>query len=111
MADQILEKFARTVVRYSLETRPGDLFVVRTTTLAIPLLAEVCREALRAGANVVPRISFDGQSEILYEEGSDEQLGWMSAAETLEAESVTARLTISAPYNTRSSTGIHPAKN
>src|SRR5437016_2703800 len=105
MADPIIEKFARTVVRYSLETRPGDMFVVRSTTLAIPLVAEVYREAVRAGANIVPRISFDGQSEILFEEGREEQLGWISPIETLEAESVTARLTISAPYNTRSTTG------
>lgn len=110
MADSILEKFARTVVRYSLDTRPGDLFVVRSTTLAIPVVAEVCREALRAGANVVSRLSFDGQSEILYEEASDEQLDWVSPIDILEAESVTARLTINAPFNTRASSGTDPAK-
>jgi aminopeptidase len=102
LADQMLERMARTLVRYSLEVRPGDLLLVRTTTLAVPLVREVYREALEAGANVVCRFSFDGQEDLLYATASDEQLAWVSPADRLDAEQVTARLTINAPFNTRS---------
>lgn len=103
-------KFAQTLVHYSLQTRPGDLLLVRATTLAIPLLREVYREALRAGAHVVCRLSFDGQEEIFYREASDEQITWVSPLDRVEAEEVTARLTINAPFNTRGGAGTNPKR-
>lgn len=110
MADIILEKFAQTLVRYSLDTRPGDLFVARTTTLAVPLLREIYREALRAGAHVVCRLTFDGQDETFYREADEGQLEWISPMEWAETEQVTARLTINAPFNTRSGSSIDPKR-
>jgi len=110
MADIILQKFARTLVRYSLDTRPGDLFVVRTTTLGVPLVREVYQEALRAGANVVCRLTFDGQDEIYYREASEAQLEWVSPMDWVETEKVTARLSINAPFNTRAGSGINPKR-
>jgi aminopeptidase len=93
--------FARTLVRYSLDIQPSDVLLIRTTTLAIPLLQEVYREALEAGANVIPRLSFDGQDETFLDSATDEQLSWISPVERAELETITARLVISAPYNTR----------
>lgn len=101
MGHTILETFAQTLVRYSLEIRPGDLLVIRSTTLAVPLIREVFREALRAGANPVVRLTFDGQDDMLLKEGSKEQLAWLAPMDLLEAERITARLTIQAPFNTR----------
>jgi aminopeptidase len=111
MSDTILQKFARTLVRYSLDTKPGDIFIVRSTTLAIPLVREVYREALEAGAHVIPRISFDGAEDIFLSEARQEQLEWVSPFDKLEAETVTARLTISAPFNTRGGVKLDPASH
>jgi len=97
----MIRKFARALVRYSLDITPGDVLLARTTTLGIPLLKEVWREALEAGANVIPRLTFDGQEETFLSAASDEQLAWVSPVERVEMEAITARLTISAPYNTR----------
>jgi aminopeptidase len=101
MPDSMIVKFARTLVRYSLDIQPGDMLLARTTTLAVPLLQEVYREALEAGANVIPRLSFDGQEETFLRSASDEQLAWVSPIDRAEMETISARLTISAPYNTR----------
>lgn len=101
MPDSMIVKFARTLVRYSLDIQPGDVLLARTTTLAVPLLQEVYREALEAGANVIPRLSFDGQEETFLRSASEEQLAWVSPIDRAEMETITARLTISAPYNTR----------
>jgi aminopeptidase len=106
MADDTLRKFARTLVRYSLDTRPSDFFLIRTTTLAVPLVHEVYREALEAGANVLARFSFDGQDDLFLRHANDAQLGWISPTEQVEAEQVTARLNITAPFNTRSGSAI-----
>ena len=106
MTDSVLEKFARTLVHYSLSIRKGDLLMIRTSTLGVPLLKEVYREALRAGANVFHRLTFESEFELFYEEASDEQLDWLSPIETLEVESVTARLNIQATINTRATAGV-----
>src|SRR2546421_8387013 len=110
MSDTVLEKFARTVVHYSLDIRPGDLLMIRTTTLAVPLLREVYREALKVGANVFHRMAFDGEIEMFYTGASDEQLDWLSPIEKLEVESVTARLSIQATFNTRATAGVDSAR-
>src|SRR5438105_1341378 len=110
MADTILERFANTVVHYSLSLRPGDLFLIRSTTLAVPLVREVWRTALEAGAHVAPRISFDGQDDLFYRTASDEQLDWVSPLDRLEMEMIDARLTIHAPFNTRATAGTDPAR-
>jgi aminopeptidase len=101
MSDLLHQKFARTLVHYSLDIKPRDVLLARTTSLANPLLKEVYREALEAGAHVIPRLSFDGQEEAFLRSASDEQLAWVSPIDRAEMESITARLTISAPYNTR----------
>jgi aminopeptidase len=101
MPDSMIVKFARTLVRYSLDIKPRDVLLVRTTPLVAPLLQEVYREALEAGANVIPRLSFDGQEETFLRSASEEQLAWVSPIDRAEMEAITARLTISAPYNTR----------
>ncbi len=101
MANLFHQKFAQTVVQYSLNLQPGDILLIRTTTLAVPLVQEVYREALRAGANVITRLTFDRAEEIFAEEASDEQLQWISEGDIQDAQSITARLVISAPFNTR----------
>ncbi len=101
MPDAMLQKFARTLVRYSLDLHEGDVLLARTTTLAVPLMQQVYREALEAGARVIPRLSFDGQEETFLRAASDAQIAWVSPIERAEMETITARLTISAPFNTR----------
>ncbi len=110
MADLLLGRFARTVVHYSLELRPGDLFLIRTSTLAEPLLREVYREALEAGAVVSTRISFDGQEDAFYVAASDEALETVSPIERYEMETLDARLMIFAPFNTRATSAADPAR-
>src|SRR5689334_21118179 len=101
MSDPTLTRFARTLIQYSLDTRPGDVVAIRTTTLALPLVREVMREALVAGAHLLPRLTFDGQEEAFYAYAGESQLDWVSPIDAAEMEHVTARLTIQAPFNTR----------
>jgi len=109
-ASPVLRRFARTVVRYSLDARAGDLFVIRATTLAVPLVREVHREALEAGAFVEVRLSYDGQEETLHRHATEEQLDWVSPLDRHEMEAADARLVVQAPFNTRSAAGVDPGR-
>jgi aminopeptidase len=48
--EKILSKYADLLVNYCLDIQQGDKLFVSSTTLAEPLVREVYRHALRAGA-------------------------------------------------------------
>ena len=50
MRDIRIERWARTLVHYSLSLKTGENFAIHATPLAEPLVEAVYREALRAGA-------------------------------------------------------------
>ena len=70
----ILSKYAQLLVQYCLEVKEGERLLVSSTTLAEPLVREVYRHALKAGAQVEVSLSFREQGRILLEEGSEEVL-------------------------------------
>lgn len=110
MADIRLQRMAKVLVNYSLNIKKGDRFAIYTSPLAAPLLREVVREALRAGAHPEPFISVPGIQELMLKEASDEQLRYIPAAQRLVIEEYEARLTIMAQENTKNLNGIDPAR-
>ena len=54
----ILQKYAHLLVHYCLGTQAGDRMYLRSTTLAEPLVREVYRAAVRAGAVVETDLAF-----------------------------------------------------
>jgi aminopeptidase len=69
MADIRHQKLAKVLVYYSLRLKPGDKFIISGPDFAAPLIREVYREAVRAGANTETYITIDGLEEILLREG------------------------------------------
>ena len=59
MADPRLVKLAQVLVHYSLDIQSGDTFLIRSPFVAAPLVREVYREALQAGAHVTTRFDMD----------------------------------------------------
>ena len=110
MADPWHEKFARTLLHYSLGIRPGDKLLIRAMPAAYPLLREVYREAIRAGAHPTTQIELDDLDEIKLREGTDEQVGYFPAARLREVEELNAVLIITASENTRTLSGIPPER-
>nr|MBA2288704.1 aminopeptidase [Ktedonobacteraceae bacterium] len=78
MADPRQQKLAKVLVHYSLRLKPGDTFVISSSEIAAPLVREVYREALAAGAFVSVDIALEGIREILLRAGNDEQLAYIS---------------------------------
>ena len=110
MADTRLAKLAHLLVTYSLRLQPGDLLQIATTPLAAPLVREVYREALLAGAHPYTRISLPETQELLLKYGSDEQIGYIPRVNQQEIEDINALLTIWADANTKHLSGADPAK-
>ena len=110
MIDKRLEKLAYILVNHSLELKKDDLFVISGGTIAAPLIKEVYKQAIKAGAHPYIRIGIDGLAETYYKNASDRQLKYMSPIDKFETERIDARLGIISSENTRSLTNIDPEK-
>ena len=110
MADARIERLADVLISYSTEVREGDLVVVESTALAEPLVRETYRRIVAAGGHPEVRLAADGVNEALLNEGSEKQLEWLSPAREEDVERATVRLVLMADFNTRTLTGVDPAR-
>jgi aminopeptidase len=102
--------FAQLLSGYCLDVRPGQQVVVRSTTLAAPLLLALQREILEREAWPLLRVALPGQDEGFWAAARDAHLDAFPPAELAEAESTDASLTIQAPENTTALAGVDPAR-
>ena len=110
MQDMRIERWAHTLVHYCLYVEPGETVAIRATPLAAPLVEAVYRELLRVGAYPLPLIELESLEEILVREGNDGQLAMPHPLLNVMAEEVSAQLLIGSTSNTRSMSGIEPAR-
>ena len=68
MADIRLQRMAQVLVRYSLGIKKGDRFAIIANSVAAPLIREVVREAVRAGAYPETFVGITGVQEIIFKE-------------------------------------------
>ena len=111
LMQNILTKYADLLVRYCLDIQPGDRLLVRSTTLAEPLVREVFRAAVAAGAHVETELTFREQYRILLAEASDDQLRYVSPFYRLAMEDFEAYLYIRAPFNLREDQSVDPQRS
>ena len=106
----ILKKYAKLLIHYCLELQRGERLFIRTTMLAEPLLREVYREAIMLGAIVEYDAAFRERGRILFIEGTDHQLEYVSPAYKQAMEKFDAYLFIRAPYNLREEQNVDADK-
>src|SRR3972149_8729793 len=110
MADQRIEKLARTVVESSCAVRKGDRVVINGSTIAEPLIKEIYASVLRAGGNPLMMLSLPGTEDIFYRYASDDQIKYVPKPTELIYETYDVRISILAETNTKSLSNIDPAK-
>ncbi|HEU0003444.1 MAG TPA: aminopeptidase [Ktedonobacteraceae bacterium] len=110
MADIRIQRLAKLLAHYSLDLRKGDRVVIRTQPLGAPLVLELLREALRAGAHPEYFITLPGAAEIMFQEASDEQLRYIPASFRIMVEEYEAAITILAAENTKAMSGVNPER-
>jgi aminopeptidase len=110
MSDPRMARLAELLVNYSVGLQPGQLVRIDAATVAAPLVTEVYRHALRAGAHPRPRIEVEGLDAIVLGEANDEQLVFVSELDRHEVEQIDAVITIWGDRNTRALTQADPAR-
>ena len=90
--------------------RPGDVVLLSSSPCAAPLVRSIYRRVLEAGGHPHLRVSLDGAAETLLKEGNEAQLEWMNPATIEDVERADVRIAIEADLNTRSLSGIDPAR-
>lgn len=110
MVDPRIERLADVLVSYSVAVRPGELVAIQGTTLAAPLIRELYRRVLRAGAHPITRVALDGLAVERLARGTDAQLDWIDPSQAGETEKADATIVILADFNTRARSGIDPGR-
>jgi aminopeptidase len=110
MIDSRFEKWARVMVEYSVEVRPGDVVAITGGVAAEPLLRALYREVLKRGGfpALIPGLS--GLQTELLTHGSEEQIGYVSPLERFAREQADVLISVGAETNTRASSGVDPAR-
>src|SRR4029453_14014512 len=110
MADQSVAKLADLILNYSVELQPGQLVRLDGGTVAAPLLLELYRAAICAGAHPYTRIALEGTEHIVLSDGVEDQIAFVSEIERREAGEIAALITIWADKNTRALSQADPQR-
>jgi aminopeptidase len=111
MRDPRLTKLAHLLVTYSTEVKPGQLVRVNGNTESLPLVRELHRAILAAGAHPLVRIADPELHETLLRHGSDAQLAFIPESEQREWETVDVYIGLWADANTRALTSVDPSRS
>jgi aminopeptidase len=98
------------LVEYSTRVGPGDLVLLSSPPEGAPLVRSLFRKVLQAGGHPHLRVRLDGEAEALLKTGSDHQLEWVNPATIEDVERADVRIAVEADVNTRSLSGVDPAR-
>jgi aminopeptidase len=103
-------RFADLLTGYCLDVQAGDAVLVRSTSLAAPLLLEVQRAVLARDAWPLLRVELPGQTRAFYEHARDTHLDDYPDLALTEAKRIHALLGIQAPGDVRELAGVDPER-
>ena len=103
--------YAKLLVRYCMDVQPGDKVFISTSMLGEPLLREVYREALEAGAGQVEyELVFREREQLFLEHASEMALRTPPLLNEQAMAAFNCYLHIRAPYNLREQSGTTPER-
>ena len=102
--------FADLLAGYCLEVKPDQQILVRSTTVAAPLLLELQRAILARNAWPHLRVDLPGQGRGFYDHAQDRHLDDVPSLALEEAKRIDANLGINAPADDHELAGVDPAK-
>jgi aminopeptidase len=111
MSDPRVTKLAELVADYSLGLGERQILRIDSPDVAAPLALALYRAALAAGAYPYANLAVDGLLEILLEDGSEEQIAYVSPVQWQEMETMDALATIWSDENTRSLSRVDPGRH
>lgn len=102
--------FAELLAGYCLDVQAGEQVLVRSTTLAAPLLLALQEAILARGAWPLLRASLPGQAAGWYGAAGDAQLDEIAPLELEEARQADRSLSIQAPEDVRALADVDPER-
>ena len=108
MADGRVVKLADVLVNYSNEVKKGDWVLVMGNIASEPLIEEVVKQSVRAGAHVNTMLHSETVSAVAAKEANKDQLEWISPFEDMVYTKADVLFSIGGGRNTRSMAGIDP---
>jgi aminopeptidase len=108
--DADTERFAALLCGWCLDVQPGQQVLVRSTTLAAPLLRALHEEILARDAWPLLRVELPGVEEDFYALAREVHLDAFGSIAEAEAAQADAFLTIQAPFNTRALADVDPSR-
>lgn len=106
--DPRVTKLARLLVHYSVQVKKGQLVRIQGDPIAMPLIEEVYREVVEAGAHPLTDIQPSSLQEIYLKKASDEQFKYISPAAHAIVNKTDCLIHIWADQNTRFLSGVDP---
>jgi len=108
--DQRYEKLAKVLVQYSVGVRKDDLVVISGAPVAEPLVVEVYRQVLKAGAHGIVRTNPPSLGEVFFKTAKEHQLKYVSPIAEFETEKVDRVISIWADDNTKALANVDAKK-
>jgi aminopeptidase len=112
--DPRLIRLANTLVTYSIEARPKQEIAIYGPPVAAPLIREVYRRLLVAGAypyifmGLEAYVGLDGLSEVFFQHASDDQIDHMFRTEEMVRGHFQGMIVIRGSSNTRALSRVDP---
>ncbi|MBI1912076.1 MAG: aminopeptidase [Deltaproteobacteria bacterium] len=109
MADPRIKKLASILVHHSISVKKGETVLISASSeLAKPLVLEVYKEVMRAGAHPMTSINFEETSNIYYAHATKEQIANFPKIKMFEAKNIDCFVTIRAAANKKAMSNIDP---
>ena len=106
----ILKKYAELLTTYSVKATKGQRVLIKSTTLAEPLIKELYKQLLQKGCFVECDLEFEGQTKIMYDYSSTKQLQSPSVFYQKAVEEFDVLIRIIAPFNLKSTAQVPSQK-
>ena len=110
MIDPRIQKLAQVLVRYSTAVKPGDRVRIAGTPLSEPLLREIYKEVLRAGAHPVVRLRLTDEDYLFYANATEAELDYVDPLLLHDAENIDVSIRAYPDENSHALTAVNPEK-
>ena len=102
----MLSKYANLITHYSLQLKPNQKVLIKSTTLAEPLIKELYKALLKRGCYVEVDLAFEDQDRLFYDYANTTQLKTPSEFYSKAIFEFDALVRIMAPHNLKSTASV-----
>jgi len=106
VADLRFQKFARILIDYSAQVKPGDRIAITGSTEAAPMMRELFALALERGAYPHALIDLPDQDELYFAHAHEEQFDFVPLFHKMAFEEFDVLLKLRSELNTRALTSV-----